>query len=468
MKQMNLLNEFLAKNRERQLNIHCVGDAMIDEYLDVDVKRISPECPAMVLHSIDNKSIKKPGGVANVAYQFKHFNVVPHLICWGNASETSLFLQHGIGLKLWDNKNLSTPKSSNNCSLPIKKRFINNGTQIIRHDIENHLCGLSEQDVELSAIEVQDIIKRTINPDVAILSDYNKGFFSSKNNRIIDCYKNITTIVDPKIGPLSKWKGCTIFKPNSKEAAELSGKIHWKDQAVFLKNELECESVIITFGGDRVAGIWHQEFFDFIPNRSVVVESVVGAGDAFVSFLAMAIGYGFSVPNAVEIAWNAGANYVQNKRNRPIIPAEISLDGIVDPKDIVKNRDFKLVFANGCFDFGLTASHIKCLEFAKKQGDKLVVAINSDESVSRLKGVDRPIMPLAERQQIVASLKCVDFVVSFNEDTPLELIKELNPSLIVKGGDYQKEDVVGYGLVDVKIFPFQDGMSTTDKLNKIK
>lgn len=458
---MKLLNDFLTKNRERQLNIHCVGDAMIDEYLDVDVKRISPECPAMVLHSNNNKCIIKPGGVANVAYQFKYFNVIPHLICWGNQSEVSLFLQHGIELKLWDSKNIS-----NHCNLPIKKRFINNGIQIIRHDIEDYLCGLHEHDVELATTEIQEIIKNTFKPDIAILSDYNKGFFSSKNNRIIDCYKNVKTIVDPKIGPLSKWKGCTIFKPNAKEAMELSGKTHWKDQATYLQNELECESVIITFGGDRVAGIWYKDFFEFIPNRSVVVESVVGAGDAFVCFLAMAIGHGFSIPNSVEIAWNAGANYVQHKRNRPIVPAELSLSGIVNPKDL-KNRDFKLVFANGCFDFGLTSSHIKCLEFAKQQGDKLVVALNSDKSISRLKGVNRPVMPLIERQKIISSLKCVDFVVSFEEDTPLELIKELNPSIIVKGGDYKKEEVVGYGIADVKIFPFQDGMSTTDKLNKI-
>jgi D-beta-D-heptose 7-phosphate kinase/D-beta-D-heptose 1-phosphate adenosyltransferase len=336
--------------------------------------------------------------------------------------------------------------------------------QVVRHDIETPLCGLDSNTVDIATMQIIDLINKP-NADVAIFSDYNKGFFSSKH-QIIDLYKDVITIVDPKTGPLSKWKGCTVFKPNSNEAKTLTGLTQWKEQAKYLQNELECEAVVITFGGDQVSGIWNGEFFNFIPHRSVAVESVVGAGDCYAAFFAMAMGHGFSVPESAEIAWSAGAIYVQNIRNRPITPAELSIDGIVDPLDLT-NRDFKLVMTNGCFDVGLTQGHVKCLEYAKQQGDKLVVAINSDSSIKRLKGGNRPIMDLAERAFILSSLKCVDFVVSFEEDTPLEVIQQIHPDIIIKGGDYTIEQVVGNGLAKIIIAPFYESSSTTEKLMKI-
>lgn len=131
-----------------------------------------------------------------------------------------------------------------------------------------------------------------------------------------------------------------------------------------------------------------------------------------------------------------------------------------------KMENCQIVFCNGCFDFGLTAPHCKLLNFAKSLGDKLIVALNDDDSCRRLKGTNRPILPLSERMYIVSCLACVDEVVSFKEDTPLELIKQLRPYIIVKGGDYQKQNVVGYGLAEIIIAPLYDGLSTTDKIKK--
>lgn len=455
---MQLLNEFLKRNRERKLKIHCAGDALIDEYFDISIKRISPEAPVMVMSSPNNSAVRRPGGAANVVYQFKHFNVDPLLICWCDELGKSVFVDHQIQ---WVHS-----LASQCCSLPIKRRFLDGGVQVVRHDIELPLCGLSEHVIDFATLQIRNCIEKTFKPDVAILSDYNKGFFSSEEHRVIDFYRDIKTIVDPKIGPLSKWKGCTIFKPNANEAMNLTGRTQWKEQAKHLQNELECEAVVITSGGNDVSGIWYDDFFTFKPDRSVKVESVVGAGDCFVAFFAMAIGHGFSVPEAAEIAWSAGANYVKNKRNRPIIPAELSLDGIVSPSDLV-SRDFKLVFTNGCFDFGLTAAHVECFKFAKEQGDKLVVAINSDDSVRRLKGEGRPILSFSERAKIVSALECVDYVIGFDNDTPLEVIKKIMPSVIVKGGDYTIDEVVGKDFAEVKIFPYIKATSTTDKIKRL-
>lgn len=139
----------------------------------------------------------------------------------------------------------------------------------------------------------------------------------------------------------------------------------------------------------------------------------------------------------------------------------------VEEPEILSQRNFKLVFTNGCFDFGLTAAHVELLKFAKRHGDKLVVALNSDASTARLKGSGRPILPLEERIKIVSSFDCVDYVLSFEEDTPLEIIKKIDPDIIVKGGDYKKHEVVGNQIAEVILFDYMDVTSTTEKINKI-
>jgi len=448
---IGLIQTFLERNKSKKLSIHCVGDALIDEYWQVRVNRISPEFPMPIMHSDANCPSHRPGGVANVAYQLKHFNVNPKLLCLSDPSGEWLFKQHG----------LSTERDEfYDARLPIKKRFLDGNVQIIRHDVEKPLCGLLIDELEDCLKRLQD--KITKQPDVAILSDYNKGFFGSKIN-LLDSYRNCTTIVDPKKGPLEKWKGCTIFKPNSKEAEELSGKKGWKDQARFFKDELNCQSVVITHGGGVVAGIDGDEYFSFVPDKEVVAESVIGAGDCFCAFFAMAIGQGFTVLEASEIAWNAGAIYVQRKMNKPVCPSELQ-SGLVDP-EILINRNYKLVFCNGCFDV-LHTGHMELLKFAKSKGDKLVVALNSDASVKRLKGEQRPIVPLEQRMAVMSHIKYVDFVVSFDEDTPSEVIDLIKPDVLVKGGEYKIEDIIGADKVkEVYRAPMVPDVSTTKILS---
>ena len=447
------LQSFLQKNRHRRLNIHVLGDAMVDEYYEVKVNRISPEFPMPIMLSSEDKPIKRPGGAANVAYQFKHFNASVSLFCFPDEKAEKVFKDHEVNrwVSLVDVRT----------TLPVKRRFLDDGIQITRHDIESPLCGVSEDIIDFYTESMcQAISKRKSNPDVVILSDYNKGFFHGDEGFVLGQYHNSITIVDPKKGPLRKWRGCNIFKPNAKEAEELSGKTKWKEQAKYFQNELECDSVVITDGGKRVSGVCGDKFFCFIPEKQVEVESVIGAGDTFCVFLAMAVGHGFSVPEASEIAWNAGAVYVQNKMNRPIVPAEMSANNIVSPEDLA-SRDFKLVFTNGCFDL-LHEGHLQTLRFAREKGDKLVVALNSDASIKRLKGDDRPIKPLDQRMAVVAALDMVDFVVMFEEDTPLEVIKKIKPDVLVKGSDHKKNEIVGADIVpEVLTAPMIPDLSTT-------
>lgn len=452
-----LMDEFLKRNREKTLNIHCLGDCVIDEYYDVKVNRISPEFPGLIMSSNDDWCVRRPGAAANVAYQLKYLNTNSWLMCWCDDALKSVLIDHGIK---W-----AHPLASERCSLPVKRRYLDSGVQIIRHDLEVPFCGLDDFYIDACTVEIARAIGQTFVPDVAILSDYNKGFFSSDKHNVINLYKGSKTIVDPKKGPLSKWKGCTIFKPNCKEAFELTGLSNWEDQAKFIQQQLECEAVVITCGGEGVCGIADKELFTFTPSKTVVVESVIGAGDCFAAFFAVAIGHDFHPLEAAEIAWNAGAKYVQTRCNRPIVPAELSESRTVDPIDLA-NRDFKLVLTNGCFDI-LHEGHLKTLEFAKSKGDKLVVALNSDASVERLKGKGRPVKPLDQRMAVMGALNMVDFVVSFDEDTPLELIKKINPDVLVKGGGYSVETIVGADIVpEVYTIPLVKDLSTTSILDR--
>lgn len=426
---------------------------MVDEYFRVKVNRISPEFPMPIMTSARAMPTCRPGGAANVAHQFKHFNVDPILFCFWDQHAVKVFQDHGIEVDCaWGSP----------CCLPIKRRFLDGSVQITRHDIESQDCGYIYKELIYNLDRFEDAILGRPKPDVAILSDYNKGFFVDPGStaKIMDYYRDVTTIVDPKKGPVEKWKGCTIFKPNAKEASELCCYSNWREQSKYFRDLLECEAVVITFGGERVAGIWEDELFEYRPNRPVHVESVIGAGDCFAASFAMAIGYGFTVSEAADIAWNCGAVYVQNNMNRPIIPAEVSWDGIVEPEEL-SSRDFHLVFTNGCFDL-LHEGHLHTLNFAKSKGDKLVVAVNSDESIRRLKGEGRPVKPLEQRMAVMAALEMVDFVVSFDEDTPQQVIEKIQPDVLVKGADWQTGTIVGADIVpEVYRAPIIEGLSTT-------
>jgi D-beta-D-heptose 7-phosphate kinase/D-beta-D-heptose 1-phosphate adenosyltransferase len=446
---MDKFQLFLKKNREKRLSIYCLGDILLDLYYQVEVNRISPEFPMPVMSMKRDTPVVKPGGVGNVATQFKHFNVNSRLFCFLNIKLEHVLKQ--LNVKYCDLMFNSSIK------IPVKQRYLEKDIQITRLDIEDQDYGLNKTEIEECRAQLVKELKAYPRQDVTILSDYGKGLFSEENI-IKELSSDSITIVDPKYGPLKKWQGCTIFKPNAKEAKELSGLTDWKEQSLYFKRELDCEAVVVTNSGKSVYGIWGDEFFEYFPEEKVSVRSSVGAGDCFVAFLAMAVGHGFRGVDAVEIAYYAGAKYVQGTYNRPITPAELSPNKIVMPEDLL-NRDFKLVFQNGCFDI-LHSGHIQSLKFAAQKGDKLVVALNSDESVKRLKGDSRPIKPLSERMAVMAAIDVVDFVTCFEEDTPLEILQKCKPDVLVKGAQYGK--IIGEEIVpETYRAPMVDGVSTT-------
>jgi len=435
-KARSLIEAFIRKDLSHTCQISVVGDVMLDEYYDVSVSRISPEFPIPVMRSQSDRCTRVPGGAANVALQFSKFNT--HVFLTG--------ITHDV-MPLMPLKKI-TNHSPLDCGLviPVKKRFYQGDFPVARWDVEEPCYGQTSlwmfDDFELQRTEV------------TVFSDYNKGIFDKPwYKRFL---KDRLTIVDPK-HDLTRWEGCTILKPNSVEAAALTGEKDWKRQAEKLKKIVGCRDVVITQGSEGVVGITPAGFFEYRPSRKDEVNSVIGAGDCFIAFLAMAVAHGMSTYEAAIIAYEAGAVYVQSKHNRPLKPAEL----------LARKGGSQVVFTNGCFDL-LHAGHIQTLEFAKDQGDLLVVGINSDESVRRLKGDSRPVNKLADRIRVLSAMKCVDCVVPFDADTPLDLIKYVRPDIIVKGGDYRAEEVVGHDLAEVIIAPMLAGLSTTSLIAKTR
>jgi D-beta-D-heptose 7-phosphate kinase/D-beta-D-heptose 1-phosphate adenosyltransferase len=463
---MSSVQLFLESNANKKIKVAVIGDSMLDEYFDVSVKRISPEFPIPIMRSEDELSQVKPGGAANVAYQFKNFNVDIDLYSFVDENAAAKLQACGV--------------STSNCLLidnliPRKRRFYSNNFAIIRWDIEQDNYGYSEEELNDLCFQLSEKIKQKISEyDVVIFSDYNKGVF---NKFLCDLVANCTiSIVDPKAGNPSRWKNCTIFKPNASEALALSGKKTLEDAGFFLLENVNCKSVVLTQGGDGISVFVDQKVFPIRPTHTLPpVESVIGAGDCAIAFLAMASARGFDCLEAANLAWQAGTIYVKNRYNKPIELKDIeNLEDAAKAKIITNsdlqnfnNRNYKLVFTNGCFDI-LHAGHIENLKFAKKLGDKLIVAVNSDASVGENKP-GRPINKLVDRMNMLASLEFVDYVVCFNEKTPLELIQIIRPDVLVKGSEYNAVDIIGYDLVpEVVTVPMYPNLSTTILVQKIK
>jgi len=463
---MQLYSDFIDADRQGpKISVGVVGDAMIDEFMDVDIKKISPEFPIIVLQSEEEKYQYLPGGAANCAYQFTHFNADAHLYAFSDDHASKVFLQNNL--------NLSGVVEIGN-QIPRKRRLYSQGLPVSRTDIESKSYGFSKDILHLRSADVFKNLKNNTGLEALILSDYNKGLFAGFDQEIIREFKNV--IVDPKCGDLNRWRGCTVFKPNLEEALRLSGKSTILEAGAYLLDLLSCQAVVVTMAGDGV--MVFQQTKNPIHIRAQrklpTAESVIGAGDCFAAFYAMSLVRGFNYEQAAEISFHAGTLYVQNKHNTPLSPKQFkssydpfSLKFVDNPEVFFDKRNYKLVFTNGCFDFGLTSGHVECINFAKNQGDKLVVALNSDDSVKRLKGNGRPILPFADRVKIISSLQSVDYVIGFDEDTPLKIIQQIVPDLIVKGGDYTIDQVVGNHLAQVKIFDFVNSISTTQKIEKM-
>ena len=457
---MHKIIESLPSN----LKIGIVGDSMLDEYFNVNVRKISPEFPIPVMHSEESSPTEiLPGGAANVAYQFQHINKNTYLCSFLDNQADDVLKKYNI--------NTSLSVNINPYLIPRKKRFYSSDFPTYRWDVEKFNCGMNDSTLMKACEKLrQNILSQSF--DVLIFSDYDKGlFYNSVVSSLAKDHPCSIRIVDPK-KDIFKWHGCTLIKPNTLEAFAITNQKDKREQIKSILNQTNCSQVIITSEGNGFVG-YDEDYFEHHNKRKIQqANSVIGAGDCFIAFLGLCLGNKVPLKESAEFAFSMGLIYVTEKHNKPldinIIKKDIygNASKIIDYKQL-KNRDFKLVVTNGCFDI-LHAGHLTSLEFAKKQGDKLLVAVNSDESISRLKP-NRPINKLDHRMTMLASLECVDYVSWFDGDTPLNLMQELKPDILVKGEDYKNKEVVGLEYSGKVVFaPFVDGLSTTKIIESIK
>jgi len=464
---MKELETFLRRNKKYRIRVAVVGDTMIDEYYSVKADRVSPEFPIPVMQrDYSGPTSSCPGGAGNVCSQFKHFNVDVKHFAFADSHAQMILEQSNIPTTYCVDLHGA-------CKVPRKKRFYHGDFPLCRLDIEASHYALGHESVKKLQEELYANYAQT-EKDIAILSDYGKGVFSDQGHgpKLWLQSDDIPTIVDPKGGPISRWKGCTVIKPNQKEATNLSGEYDWRKQCAYFMKETECVAVVITQGGNGVVGSVLGREFEYRPRKAVRANSVIGAGDCFIAFLAMGLAHAIDIVDVVEIAFEAGAKYVQRKHNHPV-EIEDLLDPIqrkfVNPENL-EDRSCTLAATNGIFDL-FHRGHLSTLQFAKSKADKLVVLVNSDESTEKLKGDNRPIVPLKERMELLAGLECVDYVVPFEENTPYQILRKIQPDCLIKGADYKAEEVVGaeiVGIENVFLAPVVQGFSSSNIIEKIK
>ena len=462
--------------------ILVIGDLMVDHYLWGSSDRISPEAPVPVV-SINNES-RVLGGAGNVINNLKALNakvdVMSVLGECGVSSELKLLLNE---IEIDTQYLITEPKRISSK----KTRIIAAQQQVVRYDQEN-----STEITETSQKTLlSNFRKRITDYDCVLLSDYGKGVLTDElTQQLIKIAKqhSIKILVDPKGVNYSKYKGAYLLTPNKKEASEATG-INITDDASLactikqLKEECELDVSLITLSEQGVA-IYDGELRNH-PTQTREVFDVTGAGDTVLASLGFALSCELDIDEAVKFA-NLAAGVVVGKigsatatlneiieyessLNKSTSDAHIkTLNEITALSEELKTRGKKIVFTNGCFDL-LHAGHVRYLEVSKNFGDVLILGLNSDRSVAALKGEGRPINTQIDRAYILAALEAVDYVVIFDDDTPYDLINAIKPHTLVKGGDYEGQDVVGQDIAqELKLIQFVDGKSTTKTIEKIQ
>jgi D-beta-D-heptose 7-phosphate kinase / D-beta-D-heptose 1-phosphate adenosyltransferase len=459
-----------------------IGDIIVDQYLWGSCQRISPEAPVQVIDVERENTVL--GGAGNVVNNLKKLGAQVDIMSVIGSCEISSELMKLLNDIKVHTKFIITQKNRISSK---KTRIIASQQQVIRYDRE------SSDDIDA---ESQKTIIKTFNNivndyEVILLSDYGKGVLTNQltQSLIYTAKKyNKKVLVDPKGIDYLKYKGAFLLTPNKKEAS-IATKINILDDAsltdaiVKLKSMCNLDISLITLSEHGIA-IYDGKLRTH-PTAAKEVFDVTGAGDTVLASLGFAIACGYSIDESVTFSNLAGGVVVGKIGSatatiNEIIEYESSLNKSSSDKHIktrveiaklsqkLKLKGKKIVFTNGCFDL-LHAGHISYLEKAKNYGDILILGLNSDRSVTSLKGKGRPINLEADRAYILAALEVVDYVIIFDEDTPYELIKSIKPHILVKGGDYKGIEVVGQDIVDeLKLVEFVDGKSSTQTIEKIK
>ena len=461
-----------------------VGDVMLDTYIWGEVGRISPEAPVPVVRAIDRSH--RPGGAANVAMNLSRLGAQTVLAGFTGSDENEKLLAESL------RANGIAPIFVACDGFPTitKQRILSGQQQMLRLDSER-MGARSPGDYERLVSRVLDELPGC---HAVVLSDYAKGTLTPEVcQAIIPAARklDIPVLVDPKSADFSRYRGATTICPNLGELARaLQSDAHdlkpLLDAAEALVQKLDLEFLTATLGDKGIALVRPGNCF-VVPAVARQVFDVSGAGDTVIAVLALCLASGLKPETAVELA-NVAAGIVVGKvgtvpvEKHELLAAlapQIALhaeDKVVTREELVqrvaswKANGERVVFTNGCFDL-LHIGHITLMEQARRFGDRLIVAINSDTSARGLKGPGRPIVGERERARVLAALAAVDAVVVFGEPTPLELIVATRPDVIVKGGDYGVDTVVGAKEVmswggQVKIVPTVEGFSTTGLIAK--
>ncbi len=467
--------------RSNKPHILVIGDLMIDHYLWGGCDRISPEAPVQV---VDIKRESTTLGGAG--------NVLNNLLSLGSSVDVcSVIGDDSSGDELREMlESLDIPTDGlviqKNRQTSKKSRIIASSQQIIRYDKESKdsvIDGSKE-------LMLSYIAKHIDSYDAIIISDYGKGVVTHELAQGVIKLSRMAgkkVLIDPKGSDYSKYSGAYLLTPNKKEAIEALGieiidDKSLKSALLELKSMCDLECSMITLSEDGIA--IYDESMRVLPTVAKEVFDVTGAGDTVIASLSFALACGLSIDRAAAFANHAAAVVVGKIGSATVTIDEIeeyeyslhkstsdthikTKEQIYELVERLKAAKKRIVFTNGCFDI-LHVGHVKYLQEAKSYGDVLIVGLNSDSSVRELKGPTRPVNTQDDRAYILASLEAVDFVVMFSEDTPYELIKNISPDILVKGGDYEGKSVVGSEFAgELRLVKFVDGKSTTATIKRI-
>jgi len=460
--------------------ILIAGDLMLDRYLYGQTRRISPEAPVPVVH-VGSEELRL-GGAGNVALNIATLGAQVDLLSLVGddaAASTLADLLKDANIKA---ELLSQP----GCATVSKLRIISRNQQLIRLDYEDGFTA-SASDCLLPEFE-----KRVAQADVVILSDYGKGCLSNIGALIAMARTaGKPVLVDPKGLDFKPYSGATLITPNLSEFEAVVGPCTSLQQLVergqTLMTELDIDALLITRGEHGMTLLQAEQEALHLPTQAQEVYDVTGAGDTVISMFAAVLATGQTRATATALS-NLAAGVVVGKLGTATVSvAEVKralhqaqgdraelLDeaGLLEHIEVSRAHQERIVMTNGCFDI-LHPGHVRYLQQARQLGHRLVVALNDDASVSRLKGDGRPLNSLSDRAQVIAALDCVDWVVAFSEDTPERLICAARPDVLVKGGDYKPDEIAGAECVrqhggEVIVLDYHDGFSTTSLIETIQ
>ncbi len=472
-------NKFNSKNQW----VLVIGDLMLDKYIFGEVKRISPEAPVPVLKK-ESESFRM-GGAANVAANLNGLGIKTSL-CGAVGNDLNGQILRDL---LKENKILQQGLIKTKLPTSTKTRIIGGQQQIVRIDDEDLNLLLPANEMK----KIINLIKK--KPSVIILSDYAKGFLSPELTQKIIKLANqlkITTLVDPKGNDIEKYRGSSILTPNKKEALILTNTT-LNDEALLEKElkkiclKLNIKNIAMTQGEQGIKLISSRKIEVLPTNKTKKVFDVSGAGDTVIATLAAGLIGKLNINQSLELA-NIAAGIVIGKIGTvPINKNEMmdevdkkpssqkykimTINELVMHLKRIRSKKNTIGFTNGCFDI-LHAGHVSYLEKAKDNIDYLILGLNSDNSVKKLKGTNRPVINAEDRARILSSLEVIDAIIIFNEETPLNLIKKIKPDFLIKGNDYKVNEVVGYSEIknwggEVKLIELLEGRSSSKIIKKI-